>query len=432
MKRLRIAFLIVLSFIAFSACGEPQSTENSEKSAVVQSADEINDLGYQFEDGLLTVDKIYYTVLDVVGKPRCVYQEPWVSYKNRGEISEIIIDADMVYTTKNIMTGEEFSNLSEGTGDFFGGGVLFGNMDSLKSLTIRRLNLGGITDISDMFANNENLKSVDASGLMISDVTDISRLFYGAEALESINLNSLDTARVIKAEGVFENCSSLRSVGVSSWNTSNIKNFRHFFARCSSLPSVDLSGWTVNNADVSGMFWGCEKLSDVKLTNVTLTDTITANPMFDEHNSLSSYLFSEDWTIEDVQPISDDVYYFIVVPMVGDPNILFIEYIYYTKTMPEWYKDYVAKIQAVEDCIGIRSPALDIYIKGNEEARQAAGDFTFDDVKDVALDTLANINEFDMKNATDEEREIREQFMEIKDDTDMLDEIISIVSELKE
>lgn len=37
MKRLRIAFLIVLSFIVFSACGEPQSTENFEKSAVVQT-----------------------------------------------------------------------------------------------------------------------------------------------------------------------------------------------------------------------------------------------------------------------------------------------------------------------------------------------------------------------------------------------------------
>ena len=69
MKRLRIAFLIVLSFISLSACGEPQSTENSEKSVVLQSTEEIVDLGYQFEDGLLTVDKIYYTVLDVTGKP---------------------------------------------------------------------------------------------------------------------------------------------------------------------------------------------------------------------------------------------------------------------------------------------------------------------------------------------------------------------------
>lgn len=432
MKRLRIAFLIVLSFIVFSACGEPQSAENLEKSAVVQSTDEIVDLGYQFEDGLLTVDKIYYTVLDVTGKPRCVYQEPWVSYKNRGEISDIIIDADMVYTTKNIMSGEEFTDLSESTADFLGGGVLFGNMDSLERLTIHRLNLDKISDISGMFADNKNLKSVDASGLMMSDVTDISRLFYGAETLESIDLSSLDTSNVIKAEGVLENCSSLQTVCVSNWNTSNIKNFRHFFAQCSSLPSVDLSGWTVNNADVSGMLWGCENLSDVKLTNVTLTETIEANPMFDEHNSLSSYLFSADWTIEDVQPIADDVYSFIVVPMAGDPNILFIEYIYYTKTMPEWYKDYVAMIQAVEDCTAIRSPALDIYIKGNGETKQAAGDFTFDDVKDVALNTLANINEFDMKNATDEEREIREQFMEIKEDMDMLDEIISIVSELKE
>ena len=429
MRRFLTSFIIILLLIALAACGTSQNVENA---VAMQSNDEIDDLGYQFENGVLTVNKIYYTVLDVVGNPKCVYQEPWVAYKNGDEIKDILIDADMVYTTKNILTGEEFSNLSERTADFVGGGVLFGNMDSLENLTINRLNLDGITDISDMFANNKNLKSVDASGLMISGVTDISCLFYGSESLESIDLNSLDTSSVIKAEGVLENCTSLQSVSVSNWNTSNINNFRHFFAQCSSLPSVDLSGWTVNNADVSGMLWGCERLSDVKLTNVTLTETITANPMFDEHNSLSSYLFAEDWTIEDVQPISDDVYSFIVVPMVGDPDILFIEYIYYTKTMPEWYKDYVAKIQAVEDCAEIRSPALDIYIKENGEAKQAAGDFTFDDVKDAALDALAKVNEYDMKNATEEEREIREQFMEIKEDMDMLDEIISIVSELKE
>lgn len=34
MKRLRIAFLIVFSFLVFSACGEPQSTVNLEKSAM--------------------------------------------------------------------------------------------------------------------------------------------------------------------------------------------------------------------------------------------------------------------------------------------------------------------------------------------------------------------------------------------------------------
>lgn len=354
-----------------------------------------------------------------------------MSYKNSGEIKRVVIDADMVYTKTNYQTGELYQDVVSNSGDFLGGGVLFGGMDSLESLSIQRLNLDRITDVSDMFAGNKNLTEIDVTGLDLSGVKDISYLFYGAEALESIDLNSLDTSSVEKAESVLENCSALKSVGVSGWNTSNIKNLRHFFSQCAALPSVDMSGWTIDNADVSGMLWGCDSLADVKLSNVKLNKTIATNPMFDEHNSLSSYMFAEDWKIEDVQPISDDVYNFVLVPM-HSPDILFIEYIYYSKEMPDWYKDYVAVIQAVEDCDGIRSPMLDIYIKGNDEARQAAGDFSFDDVKNAALNTLSEINEYDMKNATDEEREIREKFMEIKDDVDMLEDIISIVSNLKE
>ncbi|MCR4896768.1 MAG: DUF285 domain-containing protein [Lachnospiraceae bacterium] len=434
MKKLLARLLVLLSLIMFTACGETKkedTAENSEMSVVLNPEDNISDVGYEFEDGTLTVTRIYYTVLDVGEKQKCVYQEPWISYMNNGEIKDIIIDADMVYTTKNILTGKEFSDLSKSTGDFQGGGVLFGNMDSLESLTIKRLNLDKITDISDMFANNENLKSVDVTGLCLSGVKDISYLFFSAKSLNSIDLNGLDTASVIKAEGVLENCASLQSVGVSGWDTSNIKNLHHFFSECKSLSAVDLSGWTIDNADVSGMFWGCDALSSINLTNVNLTDTIMANPMFDEHNSLPSYMFTKDWVVEDVQPISEDVYDFIVVPMIGS-DILFIEYVYYTKEVPKWYKEYVVKVQSVEDCISFQSSFLDIYIKDEGQTDQFTEELTLEDIQNVVMDNLSKMRDFDEKNATEEERKEWEWFFKSGDALDIAYEVISKLLEAAE
>lgn len=384
------------------------------------------DSGYRFEDGTLYVSKIYYTVLDVVGNPRCVYEEPWVSYKNRGEIKNIVIDADMVFTETNYQTGEQYKDIAGNTTDFLGGGVLFGNMDSLESIKIKRLNLDNITDISKMFANNKNLKEADVSGLEMSGVTDASYLFSGSESLTSIDLNGLDTSCLINAEGLLEGCSALETAAVSSWNTANIVNFRHFFYQCSSLSAIDLDGWKINNADVAGMLWGCDSLSSVNLTNVNLTDTIAANAMFDEHNSLSSYMFASDWDIRNVNPINDDVYDFVIEPVIGHPTILFIEYIYYTKEMPDWYKDYVVRIQALEDCDVFPTPLCDIYVKEDRTKKYAgkyAENFDFndvmgdvvddvvddavDDIMDYVKDNLSKMIEFDEQNATDAELKLK-------------------------
>ena len=250
--------------------------------------------GWYISDGVLYVSKIYYTVLDVAGNNRCEYEEPWGIYKD--QITDIVIDGDMVYTEESYLMGETYLNLSTVDNSFLGGGPLFGNMSSLKSVTVKRLNLDRITDISYMFCNNDNLTEIDVSGLDLSGVTDISYLFSGDDSLTNIDMPNVDTSNIITVAGMFRDCTNLNAISVYSWDTHNVKDFSHLFDHCSSLTSIDLRDWIVEDANVAGMFYNCNELRDV-LLNVTLENTIAANSMFDENNSIISYEFAENWNI---------------------------------------------------------------------------------------------------------------------------------------
>ena len=111
-----VVILIMFSLFAMIATENTLAAESSD-----QGSETFED-GFSLKNGILTIKKIYYTVVDVAGKSKCVYQIPWIKYKNADEITHIVIDADMVYTDKNITTGKAFKDLSSTRGDFLGGG----------------------------------------------------------------------------------------------------------------------------------------------------------------------------------------------------------------------------------------------------------------------------------------------------------------------
>lgn len=351
MKRFFAGILLLMTVLLCSACG---------------TADNTKDSGYTFKDGTLTVSKIYYTVLNVTGKPKCVYEKPWVSYTNSGEVKRIVIDADMVYTKTNYQTGEPYPDAVSNNSEFLGGGVLFGGIDSLESLSIERLNLDRITDVSEMFSENQNLTEIDVSGLDLSGVQDASYLFSGNPSLTHIDLNALDTSSLVTVSDMLKGCTSLESVSAASWNTGNIKDFSRFCFNCPALKTVDLSGWIIKDADVSGMLADCDSLTNVSLSDVDLMGTISANAMFNENNSITSYMFTEDWQMKDAGQLGEFCYFPVIIgPIYVLPppeKAEWYEEIYYSKEMPEWYRSSVKEHQAIADWTRIEtSEYLDVY-----------------------------------------------------------------------
>lgn len=381
-KHLLMLLIFIFVTITLGGCKTIAKEDNLESKDEFQ-CDASGD-GWHISDGTLYLSKIYYTVLNVAGNNCCVYEEPWISYKNENQIRNIVIDADMVYTQESYITDENYAGLDTVDTFFLGGGPLFGNMDSLESVSIKRLNLDKITDISAMFANNSNLIRADISGLDLSKVVNASYLFAYNTSLTNINLEGMSASNLNTVANMFAHCTNLEYVSIP-WDTSNVKDFSNMFNSCSALTSANFSG-DINNANVSGMFWDCDALNEVQLSNVNLESTIAANAMFNNNNSISSYLFADDWDIQvernkQIWVISDDCYRVRVISdaMTG----IIFECVFYNKEVPDWYKKSVEYIQNLEDFTKISSSlTLDIYCNREE------GKFSASDVTEIAIDCL--------------------------------------------
>lgn len=396
MKTKKVFGLILVMCIGLIACGNEKMIETNTKDIHSEKLDEQGNytvadekessVEWVFEDGKLYIYKIYYTVIEVLGVNTCYYEQPWVSYKNQGQIKEIIIDADMVYTSVNHITQTEYNGVVDNDKTFVGGGPLFGNMSSLESITIKRLDLDKITDISYMFCNNPNLTNIDVSGLQTSNVTDVTGIFVNNEKMLYLDLENWNTSNFKNISSMLAGCISLMYLNVASWDTRNVEDFQDVFSGCLSLSDINLAGWTISDANVAGMFWNCPNLKNVYLPNVTLKNTISTNPMFDNRNSIVSYHFADGWDIyveeqKQIWPIADECYISKVVaePLKG----ISVVCIYYNKFMPDWYKESVQCRQNVSDYTNIYSTEqMDIWVDVVDR------EISVGDVLQMMLDTL--------------------------------------------
>lgn len=402
MKRyIRIFIFTIIVIMMLSGCSnnveDTPITEQVVSEAVFESETEDAEVveDWYFDDGTLYVNKIYYTVVEIAGHNRCIYEEPWIEYRNQNQIKRIVINADMVYTTESNITGKPYENVVSNSEPFAGDGPLFGNMDALERITVEYLNLDQITDISYMFGGNSNLRQIDILEMWTSKITNASYLFHGDSSLTSIDLNQLLTSNLVNVEHMFGGCTNLTYVAVDSWDTSKVTNFSHVFDGCSSLTSINLSGWTINEANVAAMFANCDLLNSITLYDVNLLNTISANCMFDDNNSIVSYMFAEDWNIRveksgQVWPIPGNCYeaYIIGESTTG----IYSACVYYSKLMPTWYEESVEYRQNLDEFTKIQdTEQFDIYLMQDDVEL----DVSVSDVTGVILDCLSEMTPAD-------------------------------------
>lgn len=396
---------------------KPATTEKPE---TPPTADKVIGDGWVYENGILTINKLYYSILNVVGVRTYELDISWGEYSD--DVTDLILDGEAV------LVDDEYEGNQEENG-YIGYGLWFSNMPALQNVTIKHFDPDNIDDLSWMFANNEHLMYVDGSGLDLSSARSISHMFYGDTNLRSVSLNTWDTSNISYMSGLFEECTNLTSVGVSSWNTSNVKDFSHVFDGCSSITRVDLSDWTIDNANVAAMFVGCKALTRVNLENVILNG-IDNLGMFDENNSIQSYSFADDWKIGEAD---EEKYYSPLpscsysVPMLmpsinGETRI--VVYIYYTKIVPDWHKESMELIYSVSDmtevyhsdylCIFDSSGDVDEFYKNEykkwyDEAKKKISEELKETTKDYIvqyLTTKKDYSEENAKNAADKAIEI--------------------------
>jgi surface protein len=169
------------------------------------------------------------------------------------------------------------------------------NLNDIKSIEIKLIEIKTITDMSKMFSNciwlyalpdiskwdmclvtNMSfmfsccLSLTNFEGISkwdISNVTDISYMFWGCSTFKMIpDISNWNTSSVIDMSYMFNRCSLLFSLpDISKWNTEKVVHMEYMFNKCSELKAIpDLSKWNINKVtDMRGIFKGCKNLIEI-------------------------------------------------------------------------------------------------------------------------------------------------------------------------
>jgi len=120
-----------------------------------------------------------------------------------------------------------------------------------------------------------------------TDSTEVFANFTNVVNIEGMEL--LDTSNVTIMDGMFYNCQKLRQINLSNFNTKNVTSMNKMFSGCSSLKKIDLSTFNTNKVKNMGeMFKGCSNLASLNLSNFRTNKVISMANMFSGCSNLAS------------------------------------------------------------------------------------------------------------------------------------------------
>ena len=165
--------------------------------------------------------------------------------------------------------------------------------NNLESIDLSRLVI--VNDkpmVKDMYdIETKNIKNIvfDESFKTYAP-TSLEHFFAGCSTLETISgLEYLNTANVTNMYRMFYECNKLSSLDLSNFNTANVTNMEEMFYSCQNLSSLDLSKFNTEKVtNMSGMFAGCQKLSSLDLSKFNTKEVKHMNSMFESCSALSS------------------------------------------------------------------------------------------------------------------------------------------------
>lgn len=384
-------------------------SENNKNNNIIAGGD-----GWYIKDSTLYISKIYYGVLNITGLDKYVCNTPWNKYSD--QITSIIVDGEMVYKSYG---SSDSPNPDTEEARMVNG--LFVNYSNLESITFKHLDLDKVKDLSWCFAACESLKSVDLSGIDTSDVISFDSMFAYCTSLTSINLNCIDTSSAKSMSSMFYDCESLSELKLEKCNVNNVDDFSHMFQDCSSLIDVDLSGWKIENDSVDAMFVGCESLENVNIGSVIYQNNSginadtdwTACYMFDENNSISSYMFADDWSIDYETfgaPFTAIDHYYPGIITLGTETV-FYAIVTYEQLVPDWYEEWnVNCFKGFDGTMIEDGDYVDIYLSiADDYTEEPSIESTIGDVVDLIVDNLELEDESELSRIRDNVSEAKER-----------------------
>ena len=126
------------------------------------------------------------------------------------------------------------------------------------------------------FKLSDAVKNLNISKVKPQDATNISKLFAGCPKVSKIffkeGSDTFDTATVTDMSGLFEGCENLSELDLSNLDTHIVTNMSGMFKGCKSLQTLTFGNTfnTTQVTDIHEMFQGCKSLQSLDLSTFDL------------------------------------------------------------------------------------------------------------------------------------------------------------------
>lgn len=159
---------------------------------------------------------------------------------------------------------------------------LFQNCNYLTSVGLSNIKLDNANSTENsMFLQCSNLSSVNLTDLDLSTTYNFDSMFNGCQNLSSIDLSSVNVNKYSSCHSMFNHCSKLTSIVLPSPAfDSEAVRLQGMFSECTNLTSVDLSKIKSRAESVNTMFYGCQSLKFINVSNIIFNSNTTYENVF--------------------------------------------------------------------------------------------------------------------------------------------------------
>ena len=176
---------------------------------------------------------------------------------------------------------------------------LFSKCKSLPHVDLSSFDTDKVTTMCGMFQDNSSITQIYVPFFNTENVKDMSCMFCRCYKLQKLNLQSFNTENVINMSQMFDECIELKEIETTFqfFNTENSENMSHMFRRCNNL-KMKLNFNIKKAKYLSYMFSGCEKLTNINLSNFQTTNVKDMTYMFSGCKNLTNIDIS-NFTIDE-------------------------------------------------------------------------------------------------------------------------------------
>ena len=211
-------------------------------------------------------------------------------------------DCSYMFENKGVLTEIDLTNFD--TSNVINMRNMFSNCVSLQKVILPSISCDKLQNIEEIFKGCTSLKSVEFhyNNFNTKNVNNMERMFENCNSLISINFpNNFDTSSVTKMNDMFSGCSSLTTINLNKLRTSKVNNFACLFSN-TKLNYYDIMHFETNLlTDTQFMFYNCQNLISLNLSNFNWEKINNMEEMFSENGNLKLIDFGKIEIKEDVK-----------------------------------------------------------------------------------------------------------------------------------